>query len=231
MSIDDDRLARASRALRHRLGRSQDALVGTGRSRHIPRLIEDGRAGELRLQDVRGHFAKLGATVRISAWFEGALLDRLVDELHAEVVEAGTREMLGAGWPRVDAEVSFNEWGERGSIDLFGAHEARSAILIGEAKSAWGSLEETLRSIDVKVRLAPTIARKRLGWRPTSIGVVLVLPETGANRRVAQRHAATLLSAFPARNREIRSWLREPAGPLRGLWFLPLGRVRDQSTR
>lgn len=229
MARDDDRLASVSRALRRHLRLTQDALVGSGRSRHVPRLIEDGRAGELRLEDVREHFTHLGATVRVNAWYEGALLDRLVDSEHADVVEAAVREVRDLGWPRVDTEVSFNEWGERGSIDFLGANEAQGAVLIGEAKSAWGSLEETLRRLDVKVRLAPQVAAERFGWQPQAVGVVLVLPEAGANRRIARRYEATLLAAFPGRNREIRGWLRAPSGSFRGLWFLPIGRRSDRS--
>jgi len=224
VSRDDRRLAQASRVLRRHLGLTQAALVGAGRSRHVPRLIEDGRAGELRIDDVRDHFARLGANVRLTAWYEGALLDRLIDADHADVVEAAVHEVVRAGWPRVETEVSFSEWGERGSIDFLGASEAERAVLIGEAKSAWGSLEETLRSLDVKARLAPKIAADRLGWKPHVVGVVLVFPEAGSARRVGQRYAATLLAAFPARNREVRAWLRRPAQPLRGLWFLPIGR-------
>jgi hypothetical protein len=120
--------------------------------------------------------------------------------------------------------VSFNEWGERGSIDFLGADETRRAILIGEAKSAWGSLEETLRALDVKVRLAPKIAVDRFGWEPRALGVVLAFPEIGSTRRIAGRYAATLLAAFPARNKAVGAWLRQPVGPLRGLWFLPTER-------
>ena len=126
--------------------------------------------------------------------------------------------------------MSFNEWGERGSIDFMGAHEAMSAVVIGEAKSAWGSLEETLRSVDIKARLAPVICEKRYGWRPVSVAVVLAFPEDATARRTAARYAATLLSAFPARNREIARWLLEPRGPLRGLWFLSDERSRVPST-
>lgn len=118
--------------------------------------------------------------------------------------------------------------GERGSIDFLGSNDEPRAVLIGEAKSAWGSLEETLRRLDVKVRLAPKIAADRFGWRPRTVGVVLALPEAGATRRVAQRYEATLLGAFPGRNREIRKWLRAPSGQLRGLWFLPIGRRSDR---
>ena len=222
MTRDDDRLAQASRALRRRAGLSQRALVGDHHSRYTPRLIENGRAGELRLDEIRSHFARMGGRVHISAWFEGALIDRLIDAEHAPVVNAAIKTVGALGWSRVHPEVTFNEWGERGSIDFLGAHEEARAVLVGEAKSAWGSLEETLRTLDVKVRLAPSIAEKRFGWRPVTVGVVLAFPESGAARRIAARNSSTLLSALPARNREISRWLRKPAGPLRGLWFLPL---------
>ena len=221
---DDDRLAQASRALRRRAGLTQRAFVGERHSRHTVRLVENGRAGELPLDEIRSHFTKLGGRVHISAWFEGAVIDRLIDAEHAPVVNTSIEVVRAFGWDRVDPEVTFNEWGDRGSIDFFGAHERARAVLVGEAKSAWGSLEETLRSLDVKVRLAPTIAEKRFGWRPKIVGALIAFPESGSARRIAAQNSATLLAAFPARNREIRRWLRNPVGPLRGLWFLSLDR-------
>ncbi len=198
---------------------TQRALAGDGRSRHIQHLLETGRAGRLQLDDIRRHFSKLGANVRITAWWNGASLDRLIDSEHAAVVEASVRELTRYGWS-AEAEVTFNEWGERGSIDVFGGRRADLAVVVGEAKSAWGSMEETLRVLDTKIRLAPAIATKRFGWTPRSVGALLVFPEDATARRVAQRHSATLGTAFPARNREVRRWLAKPVGPLRGLWFL-----------
>lgn len=219
MARDDDRLAAASRALRRRRGLTQAALARPGVSRHTQRLLESGRAGRLQVDDIRDHFARLGATVRMTAWWNGASLDRLIDADHAAVIDAGMREFRHYSWP-VLTEVTFNEWGERGSIDLLAAREDLKAVVVGEAKSAWGSIEETLRTLDVKVRLAPTIVKKRLGWIPSGVAALLIFPEGESCRRVARSHAATLSVAFPARNREIRRWLRRPAGTLRGLWFL-----------
>ncbi len=197
----------------------QSDLVGQGRSRYLARLLEAGRATDLRLGDIRAHFAKMGATVHVSAWWNGASLDRLLDERHAGVVNGAMQFVQPHGWS-AHPEVTFAEWGERGSMDVFAAHEATRSIFIGEAKSEWGSIEETLRRLDVKVRLAPTVAKRRFGWTPVSVGVALIFPEDATARRVARRYAAILDSAFPARNREVRRWLRKPFGPLRGLWFL-----------
>lgn len=219
MSLDDDRLATASRALRRRQQLRQLDLVAPGRSRDFSRRLEAGRAGSLRLEDIREHFVQLGATVRISAWWNGAALDRLLDERHAEVVEATVAALRKFGW-QVETEFTFSEWGERGSIDVFCAHPSTRSIFVGEAKSEWGSVEETLRVLNVKSRLAPVLAKRHFGFEPGSVATVLVFPEDRTARRVAQRFAATLQTAFPARNREVKAWLRRPAGPLRGLWFL-----------
>ncbi len=123
------------------------------------------------------------------------------------------------------AEVSFSEFGERGSIDVFAANPHAQAVFVGEAKSDWGSVEETLRRLDVKRRLAPKIAQETFGFRPRFVGTALVFPDDRTARRVADRFAATLDSALPARGREIRAWLRNPTGHLRGLWFLTNARV------
>ena len=90
----------------------------------------------------------------------------------------------------------------------------------GEAKSEWGSLEETLRRLHMKTRLAPRIAHSAFGWRPESVAGVLIFPEDRTARRIAGRFSATLDAALPADSRAIRRWLKDPAGDLRGIWFL-----------
>jgi hypothetical protein len=220
VSRDDERLARAARALRKRAGLTQRGLVADGRSRRFVLSLEGGRAGELRIGDLREHFARFGATVRISAWWNGADLDRLLDSEHASVVGAAIDWLHTLGWPRVDTEVTFNHYGDRGSIDLFGAQPETRSIVIGEVKSAWGSLEETLRSLDVKARLCPQLAEERFGFRPVNVAVLLIFPSERTARRIADRHASILDSAYPARTAGIRKWLRKPSGPLRGLWFV-----------
>lgn len=219
MSRDDDRLARAARALRDKQGIRQRDLAQPGRSRHFVHRLEAGDVAGLRVGDIRDHLAQLGATLRITAWWNGASLDRLLDERHAAVVEATIAALRRYGW-RTETEVTFSEWGERGSIDVLGAHDETSSIVVAEAKSEWGSLEETLRVLDVKARLATVIAERRFGLVPRRVAVLVVFPEDRTARRVAERYRATLSTAFPARNVAIRSWLRRPAGPLRGLWFL-----------
>lgn len=184
----------------------------------------------MRVEDIRGHFTRLGATVRVSAWWNGAALDRLLDERHAAVIEGFIGELQRFEW-RAATEVTFSEWGERGSIDVLGAHDPTRSIIVGEAKSEWGSVEETIRVLDVKTRLGLSVAKDRFGFVPARIGVLLVFPEDRTARRIAQRYEATLSSAFPARNVAIKRWLRRPDGPLRGLWFLPNVQAPGPPTR
>jgi hypothetical protein len=217
---DDDRLARAARTLRKRAGLRQADLVAGGRSRRFVVDLEGGRAGGLRLNDVRDHFARFSATVRVTAWWNGADLDRLLDAEHARIVGQACDWLRRLGWERIDTEVTFNDFGDRGSIDLFAAHPQTRSVVVGEVKSAWGSLEETLRSLDVKARLVPKLAQERFGFMPLKIGVLLIFPAERTARRIAERHAAILDGTFPARTIEIRRWLRSPAGSMRGLWFL-----------
>jgi hypothetical protein len=215
VSIDDDRLARASRLLRQRGHLRQADLLGR---RYVTQEIEAGRSGQLKVDAVRRHFAQFDASVRMTAWWNGAALDRLLDEAHAGVVEATARTLSTFGF-KTRTEFSFSDYGERGSIDIFGGHEGSQAIFVGEAKSDWGSIEETLRRQDVKTRLAPKLAESAFGWKPVALASVLVFPDKTTARRVAARYEASL-TAYPARGREIRVWLRRPSGKLGGIWFL-----------
>ena len=192
-------------------------------SRYAAQEIEAGRSGQLRLDLVRSHFAGLGAKAQFSIWWNGAALDRLLDEDHAGVVETTSRILLGYAF-RVKTEYSFSDYGDRGSIDIFAGRDDIQAVFVGEAKSEWGSIEETLRRQDVKVRLAPKLAKAAFGWRPNFIASVLIFPDDRTSRRIALRYSATL-SGYPARAREIRAWLRQPTGPLGGIWFLTNARA------
>lgn len=219
MNADDDRLAKASRALRREQQKTQRDLAIGGRSREFVLRLESGGAGALRLDDIRDHFEALGARVRVSAWWNEAALDRLLDARHAELVETTIGILRSHGW-RTEAEVTFSEFGERGSIDVMAGHECSRSIFIGEVKTAWGSIEETNRRLDAKARLGPALALQRFGWRPAAVARVLVMPEDRTLRRTAARHAQTMASVNPARGREVRAWLRSPALNLRALWFL-----------
>ena len=215
MTAEDERLARASRLIRRRVGVTQ---ASGPTSRWITQEVEGGRAGQLKVDVVRRYFARLGAKAQLNISWEGAALDRLLDERHAQVVDAVARVLRGYGF-QVMTEYSFNDYGDRGSIDVFGASDEARAVFVGEAKSEWGSLEETLRRQDVKRRLAPKLAAEAFGWSPQAIANVLAFPDESTARRIAVRYNAAL-GGYPARSREVRAWLRQPTGNFAGIWFL-----------
>ncbi len=220
MVADDERLGLLLRTIRRHSAQTQERLAAAAGVpvRDLMKL-EAGRVGELRLDRVRRLFRAAGGQAKLTAWWNGAAADRLLDGRHAALVEHATQILTRRGW-RTAVEATFSEYGERGSIDLFGAHPKLRTVAVCEIKSAIGSLEETNRRLDIKERLAPKLAFERFGWRPTHVGRLLILPDDSTVRRTIARHAATMDTLYPARSREVRAWLREPDRPIRGVWFL-----------
>ena len=223
MHPDDERLAELVRLIRHEVGLNQ---VDLARLAAVPlndlKRIESGKAGTVRLGRVRQVLEAEGGRGRLVPWWNGAAADRLLDRRHAALVERVTRLLKLRGWT-VYVEVSFSEFGERGSIDILAVRPDAKQAIVCEIKTAIGSLEETNRVLDGKVRLAPTIVFKRLGWRPTIISRLLVVPNTNSLRRVVGAHAATMEAIYPARGRGVRAWLRHPDAAISGIWFVSIG--------
>lgn len=221
MSADDERIGRSLRELRRRSGLTMaQAAAAAGVPLRTYRNIEPGRAGSARVDEVRRVFAAFDARARLSVWWKGAELDRIIDEAHAAIVERVVAALVTYGWS-VEREVSFSAYGERGSVDALAFQPAECAGLVCEVKTSWGSIEETNRILDAKARLGPKLIQERFGTRPRSVSRLLILPENMTHRRVADRHASTLAAVYPQRGREVRAWLRRPSGGgIRGLWFL-----------
>jgi hypothetical protein len=137
------------------------------------------------------------------------------------------------GWT-VLSEVTFSEWGERGSIDVLAWHPTTRMLLVVEVKTEIASAEETLRRLDVKVRLAPRIAEERFGARPRSVARLLVVADRSTNRRRVARLGQMLDAAFPLRGRAVRDWIRRPSAPIAGILFAAereAGRTRRRVRR
>jgi hypothetical protein len=171
------------------------------------------------VRTVRAIAAAVGLDLSFVPRGGGAQLDRLVDEEHSAIVNAVVTRLVAEGWETM-VEFSFNDYGDRGSVDVLGWHAGRRALVIVETKSRLADLQDTCRSLDTKARVVPRLAAQARGWRPVSVGVLLVVPECSRERAAVARRSAIFTSAFPDRNLEIRVWLREPDRPLRGLWFL-----------
>lgn len=217
--MQDARVGAALRAIRVRSGlRQSDVARASGVSQSRLARIESGDLDQIPVRAVRAAFETLGARIAITAHWNGAALDRLLDERHAALSGAVLEVMRSAGW-EVLSEVTFSKYGERGSIDLLGVRQSERVAVVVEVKTELASLEETMRRLDVKVHLAPTVVFDRLGWRPATVAKLLVLPEGSATRHQLARHRALLETVLPDRSRAVRGWLRTAAGPFAGVWI------------
>jgi transcriptional regulator with XRE-family HTH domain len=208
------------RALRQRQRKRQrDVAHAAGCSITTVSRLERGEWRSLAFGRIQGIAAVLEVGLEIRPHLHGAGLDRVLDESHAQLLGRVARLLEGWGW-ETRIEVTFSEFGERGSIDLLAWHPHTATLAVFEIKSELGSVEGLLRPLGTKARLAAKIARKQFGWRAARIGAIVVLPESAAVRRQVTRHETVLRAALPAGSRAVRTWLRGPSGALRGIWFL-----------
>jgi transcriptional regulator with XRE-family HTH domain len=211
-AMNDIRMGSRVRAVRLRLGwRQSDVADRAGVSQSVVCRVEHGQLEHVTLRTLRRVLGALEVDLELVPRWRGGDLDRLADEDHAALVGRTAALLESLGW-QVAPEVSFAVYGERGSIDLLAWHPATRTLLVVEVKTAITSVEETLRRHDVKVRLAPAIARERFGWEARSAARLLVLPEASTARRRVARHATVFGRAYPLRGRAARAWLRGPSG-------------------
>ncbi len=219
VAMDPVRLGLAFRALRRRRGWTQAQLAAHAHlSRSTVQRTERGDAEAFTGRTLRAIARALGARFEQRLLWQGEALDRLLDADHAALVERVVTWLRGEGW-EVVPEATFAIGGERGSIDVLAFHAGTGALLVVEVKSVVPDVQGTLSGIDRKARIAPALARAR-GWNVTSVGRLLVLPEDRTARRRVARHVSTFEATLPERNVEVRRWVREPSGALRGLVFL-----------
>lgn len=211
------------RLLRRRRGWSQRRVASEAKvSRWLVGEIEAGRGDRIPVERLIRVVAALGGYLSIRILYQGEWLDRLRDRRHAALVDQLVHRLRAEGW-EVATEVSFNVFGERGSIDILAFEPASGALLVIEVKSVVPDIGGMLATLDRKVRLARELAEAR-GWRVRTVGRLLVLPEARTARRRIAKHEATFHNAFPARNVEVNRSLRALHGPLSGLLFLSSAR-------
>jgi transcriptional regulator with XRE-family HTH domain len=228
---DDIRAGVAIRLWRERSGRRQaDIAREAGVSRQCVSLLECGHFAVLSVRTVRAIAAAVGIDLPFAPRGRGTQLGRLIDEEHSSMVDLVVRRLSAAGWEAM-VEFSFNDYGDRGSVDVLAWHAERRALLVVETKSRLANLQETCRSLDIKARVVPRLAAQSRGWRPSVVGVVLVVQESARERAAVARREAIFATSFPARTLEIRRWVRRPEVPLRGLWFLRIANTNCAKRR
>jgi transcriptional regulator with XRE-family HTH domain len=202
------RLEATLKGLRRRLGWSQAQLghqLGVSQQQ-MSRLERDVRKAQLGLLDrwaseLGGY---LQAEIRVSG--ERAL----TDAAHAALQNATASELRQHGWA-VEPEVSFNYYGDRGRIDLLAYHAPRRVLLVVEIKSRVVDVQDVLGRLDVKKRIARTLASERR-WQIVVIVPALVVREDRTSRRRVAAHAG-LFDGLDVRGRAARAWLRNVQPP------------------
>jgi transcriptional regulator with XRE-family HTH domain len=235
--VDGIAVGRGFRALRIRRRWTQDELGRrAGVSRGVVARIEQGAGDAVTVRTLDRVGAMLGARVHVRLSWNGEGLDRLLDARHAATVDQFVKHLRGGGWTAA-TEISFNSFGERGSIDVLAFHQPSRALLVVEVKTVIPDSQEMLATLDRKVRLAPEIARTR-GWTARSVSSLLVVADSRTSRRRVDAIRATFDATLPDRAWAIRRWLDSPnaARPVRGLWFLsteshPVGLQRVRARR
>src|SRR5688500_18816374 len=118
--MDRLRVGRSLRAIRIRLGwRQIDTATAGGVSRSFVSQVERGFIHNADLERLERVCHALGADLDVRVRWRGEGLDRLLDEAHAVLVDRMVAELRLAGWEAA-IEVTFNDFGERGSVDVLG---------------------------------------------------------------------------------------------------------------
>ncbi len=177
--------------------------------------IERGELRRVRIGDLEATCAPLGADLDIRIRWHGEGLDRLLDAAHARLVDLVVRRLRQAGW-ECRVEVSFNVWGERGSVDVVGWQPGARAVLVVEVKSVIPDAQATIAVHDRKVRLAPEIAKSR-GWQAAVVGGLLVVADGSTARQRLAALPEVFDAAYPDRAVAVRRWIAHPSGRLSGL--------------
>jgi transcriptional regulator with XRE-family HTH domain len=219
LAMDDHRIGRMLRVLRHRRGWRQVDLAGrAGVSQSAVSDMERGRIDRYTVRTIRQTLRALDASVALDPlWGGRGDLDRLLDADHAMLTGYWTDQHRRAGWETWN-EASYSVYGERGRIDMMAFHAPTRILEVAECKTGIWDVQDTLGKLDEKVRLAPRIAAER-GWMATAVvGALVVLDGTTVRRRVEQH--ATLFAPFSVRGRAASAWVRRPRPLLPGTGLL-----------
>jgi transcriptional regulator with XRE-family HTH domain len=211
------RLVRLARLKRR--WRQEDLASKAGVSRTLVSRLEHGHLGELAFASIRRIAAAVDIRVEVLPRSRAIDIDRVVNARHSALA-AFLVTWFGVfdGWT-VRAEVSYSEFGERGSIDLLCWHDATRSLLVVEIKTELLEFGELLAKLDAKERLASRIAR-RFDWHPASVSTCLLVADSPTNHRRGAAHAALLRTALPDDGRALVRWLKAPAGAVHALRFV-----------
>lgn len=223
--MNGPRLGATFRSIRIQRGlRQADLAARSGVSRGSVSRLERGHGRELTIDAIERLASALDASLDVRLGWHGGDLDRMLNSGHAAMHEAFASWITRCpGWQMVP-EVSFSEYGERGVIDVVATHEAAGAAVLVELKTELVDVQDLIGTMDRRLRLAPSILRKRgLGAQRVSSWVLLA--DSRTNRRRVAEHATVLRAAFPVDGRSMNAWIAWPDASIRALSFMPNARL------
>jgi transcriptional regulator with XRE-family HTH domain len=222
--VDDRRVGSIARAARHRL-RQRQAEVGAraGVSQQAVSAFERNGLDSVELATARRICAAVGVTLDVVPRWRGADLARLLDARHAQLVDHVVRRLDRCGWETA-VEWSFNEYGERGSVDVVAYRRASGHLVVAEVKTRLVDLQDLFSTLDRKVRVAARLLPAERGWTVRGLSRLVVCTGDTTARDIVRKHAAMFDAALPMRGHDVARWLAEPSAPIAGLLF-----VRDTS--
>jgi transcriptional regulator with XRE-family HTH domain len=217
--MDDVRIGNTIRAIRIRKHLRQSDVGRRARvSRQVVGRLEAGGAGRYPLDTTRAVAGALGIRLDVRPRWQGADLDRVINEAHAHLHESLASNLQGIdGWTWLP-EVTFAHYGERGVIDILAWHAESRSLLIIELKTELADPQELAATMHRRVRLGRAIAQEH-GWTPVSISAWVVVRFSRTQKRRLRAHEGILRRAFPHDGRYMRAWLRHPRGTASALSF------------
>jgi transcriptional regulator with XRE-family HTH domain len=219
----DDRVGRIVRELRVRNGwRQRDLATRAGVSQRLVAEIELGRIEGVTVGRLRMVGKALDIDMSVDAWWRRGDIDRLLDRGHAAIVEFVMRRLVDGGW-LVLPEVTFNHYGDRGSVDIVAWHEVTATLLLIEVKTRITDVQALHSTFARKVRIVPDLMTSEHGWKPSSVARMLVVADTHGAREIVRRHATTFDAVWRARTRACQRRIDAPTTASTGwggIWFL-----------
>jgi len=195
--MDGGRVGRAVRALRHRLDWTQAELgQRAGCSASVVSRLERGNLGACSMKTLECVVDLLGGRLVLFVDWRGGELERLLDADHAAVHERWAARKP-VRWASSRQEVTYNHYGDRGSVDDLAFDPVTLTLLVSELKTGIYDAQRALARLDEKERLGRQIAA-RFGWRPRRVVSCLVVADTRTNRRRVEQHEA-LFGRFDCR--------------------------------
>ena len=178
--MDGYRIGRVVRALRHTRNWTQrDLGRRSGCHGSVISRLERGNLRACSLTRLALILDQLDARLTVSVQWRGGELDRLLDADHAR---------LGERWAHIRpprwvsrAEVTYNHFGDRGSIDVLAFDAVSGTLLVTELKTGVYDAQRAVAKLDEKARVASSVAR-RFGWVVRRVTPALVLAEGRTNR-------------------------------------------------